>query len=73
MGCNVTTQSITSKRSRRSNGEGTILQRRDGRWQVAMQVDGQRITRYARTRAEAASKLRELQQAAPRLHAQVTW
>jgi integrase len=50
--------------ARRSNGEGAITQRQDGRWQASLQVDGRRRTVYGRTRAEAAAKLAELQRQA---------
>ena len=45
----------------RSNGEGTIIRRKDGRWQASLQIDGKRRTVYGRTRGEAAKKLAELQ------------
>ena len=72
MACKDNSQSSRPKRTRRSNGEGSILQRKDGLWQAALQVNGQRITRYGKTRTEAASKLRELQ-LAPSPRKQVTW
>ncbi len=50
---------------RRSPGEGSISQRKDGRWQASLQVNGQRTTVYGKTRAEAAAKLRILQRQAP--------
>ena len=51
--------------TRRANGEGSIYQRRDGRWVAAHYVlrpDGGRDRRpvYGRTRAEAAAKLAEM-------------
>ena len=46
---------------RRGNNEGSIYQRGDGRWVGTVSVEGQRISRYARTRQEATKKLRELQ------------
>ena len=49
---------------KKSSGEGTILQRRDGRWQVALQVNGIRRTAYAKTEREARAKLRNLQRQA---------
>jgi integrase len=49
---------------RRSVGEGTIIQRQDGRWQASLQVDGRRRTVYGKTRTEAAGKLAELQRQA---------
>ena len=51
---------------RRSAGEGSISQRKDGRWQAALQVDGVRKTVYGRTRKEAAQKLAALQAQARR-------
>ncbi len=49
---------------RKSNGEGTIFQRQDGRWQASLQVDGRRRTVYGRTRAECAAKLDALKRQA---------
>lgn len=51
--------------SKRANGEGTIYQRRDGRWTAAgyvLRPDGGRQRRqvYGVTRGEVAAKLREL-------------
>ena len=51
--------------SRRSPGEGSISQRKDGRWQASLQINGQRTTVYGKTRREAADKLRVLQSQAP--------
>jgi len=48
----------------RSHGEGTILQRKDGRWQASLMIDGQRRTVYAKTRREAVKKLTDLRQQA---------
>lgn len=45
----------------RAPGEGTIVQRRDGRWQASLQVAGRRRAVYGRSRREAADKLRALQ------------
>jgi integrase len=46
---------------RRGNGEGTISQRKDGRWQARVTLpDGTRKTIYARTRAEASRELTAL-------------
>ena len=43
---------------RRGNGEGTISQRSDGRWQARVTLpDGARKTVYARTRTEASREL----------------
>ncbi len=46
---------------RRGNNEGSIYQRGDGRWAATISVEGQRISRYSKTRQEAIKKLRELQ------------
>jgi len=42
---------------RRSNGEGSIAKRTDGRWQASLQVEGLRRTVYGKTRSEVATKL----------------
>lgn len=55
---------MTSRDTRRSSGEGTIVQRRDGRWQASLQVESQRRTVYGKTRSECAAKLGELQRQA---------
>jgi integrase len=47
--------------SGRSHGEGTIYQRKDGRWQGALQVDGKHRTVYGKSEREVRAKLRELQ------------
>jgi integrase len=47
--------------TRRSPGEGSIMQRHDGRWQASLQVDGHRRTVYGKTRQECAAKLTGLQ------------
>ena len=39
--------------SRRSNGEGTIYKRKDGRWEAAAVLGGKRCRRVTRTRQEA--------------------
>jgi len=46
---------------RKSNGEGCIVRRPDGRWQASLQLDGKRKTIYGKTRQEVAEKLRQLQ------------
>jgi integrase len=46
--------------TRRSQGEGSLTQRKDGRWQGALQGDGRRRTVYGATRQEAAQKLEAL-------------
>ena len=50
--------------SRRSNGDGSITQRTDGRWQVALMQGGVRKTVYAKTEREARRKLREMRRQA---------
>jgi integrase len=50
--------------TRRSPGEGSIMQRHDGRWQASLQVDGHRRTVYGKTRQECAAKLAGLQRQA---------
>jgi integrase len=47
--------------ARRSNGEGTIIQRKDGRWQASIRLNEGRRTVYGKTEREARAKLRELQ------------
>jgi integrase len=44
---------------RRSNGEGSIAKRKDGRWSAAYTVGGKRKYVYGKTRKEAATKLRD--------------
>jgi len=51
---------------RRSNGEGTIYRRADGRWEARLQAGGVRKTVYGHTRQEAARKLEALQRQARR-------
>lgn len=46
--------------SRKSNGEGTITQRKDGRWEARLQVDGVRRVVYGKTRAQVVAKLNDL-------------
>ena len=46
---------------KRSNGEGTVFRRKDGRWQGALQLDGKRQAVYGRTRQVVMEKLRALQ------------
>jgi integrase len=50
--------------SRRSNGEGSVYQRSDGRWCASIRLGGKRRTVYGRSRQEAARRLGELQRAA---------
>lgn len=47
--------------ARRNNGEGCVIQRRDGRWQASIRHNGARRTVYGKTEREARAKLRELQ------------
>ena len=44
---------------RRSNGEGSIAKRKDGRWQAAYTVGGTKHYMYGKTRKEVATKLKE--------------
>lgn len=48
----------------RSPGEGSLVQRKDGRWQASLQVDGRRRTVYGKTRSECAARLADLQRQA---------
>ena len=50
--------------SNRSPGEGSIVQRRDGRWQASLQVNGTRRTVYGKTEKEVRGKSRSLQRQA---------
>ncbi|POA76747.1 site-specific integrase, partial [Pseudomonas sp. FW305-E2] len=50
---------------RNATGEGSVYQRKDGRWVAAAYVpiaDGtyKRVSHYVRTKAEAKAKLREM-------------
>ncbi|MDP7577949.1 MAG: site-specific integrase [SAR202 cluster bacterium] len=48
-------------KKRKGNSEGSIWQRKDSRWVAAITADnGKRISRYAKTRAEAHKKLQVL-------------
>lgn len=48
-------------RKRRGNGEGTIYERSDGRWEAQLTLaNGKRRSVYGHTRAEAVTKLRAL-------------
>ncbi|MBI4498107.1 MAG: site-specific integrase [Chloroflexi bacterium] len=51
--------------ARRGNGEGTINQRTDGRWQGSLQLGGKRQTVYGHAQKEVREKLAALQQQAP--------
>lgn len=42
---------------RRANGEGSVVQRSDGRWQASVAIKGKRLTAYGKTRKEAFEKL----------------
>ena len=44
---------------KRSNGEGSVVKRKDGRWCVAYTVGGKRKYLYGKTRKEVVGKLRE--------------
>jgi len=48
----------------RGNREGSIYQRKDGRWVASVTTDGTRRAAYRRTREEAAAALLQLQQQA---------
>jgi integrase len=50
--------------AKRAKGEGTVCQRKDGRWQASLQVHGVRKTVYAKTEREARQKLAELRKQA---------
>ena len=54
----------THTRRRRSSGEGSIVRRKDGRWQAGLQVEGHRRIVYGRTRQEVAAKLDDLKRQA---------
>ncbi|MBI4235858.1 MAG: site-specific integrase [Chloroflexi bacterium] len=50
--------------SKRGNSEGSIYQRKDGRWVASVSLpNGRRKTFYARTRADVARRLQEAQRA----------
>jgi len=42
-------------------GDGSLFQRKDGRWQASLHIDGKRKTAYGKTRKEARDKLRALE------------
>jgi integrase len=50
--------------SRRSNGEGSIYQRGDGRWCASVRLGSMRRVVYGRTRQEVARRLADVQRAA---------
>lgn len=43
-------------RKKRANGEGTIIQRKDGRWMAAVSINGKREYFYGKTQAEVKEK-----------------
>lgn len=46
---------------RRANGEGTVKQRRDGRWEIQLRLgDGRRQSLFGRTQREVMEKKAEL-------------
>lgn len=47
---------IKKKAGKRLNGEGTIIQRQDGRWMSAATIDGQRVYFYGKDPQEAKEK-----------------
>jgi integrase len=47
--------------SKRSHGEGNVSQRKDGRWQASLQVNGVRRTVYGKSEREVRAKLQDLQ------------
>jgi integrase len=49
---------------KRTPGEGSIIRRKDGRWQASLQLDGVRKTVYGKTRSEVVQKLEELRRQA---------
>lgn len=49
---------------RRSNGEGCIVQRKDGKWQGSISINGQRVTIYGRTRTEVSEQLKQFREQA---------
>ncbi len=46
--------------ARRSNGEGSISQRKDGRWQASIRLNDTRHTVYGKTERKAKGKLRKI-------------
>lgn len=55
------TPSVAQTKTRRANGEGSIVKRSDGRWMAVVEVGGKRRYVYARTRKEVVAKLHALQ------------
>jgi integrase len=50
--------------SKRGHGEGTLYQRKDGRWEASLQVNGVRRKVYGKNEREARAKLQDLQRMA---------
>src|SRR4051812_5414623 len=47
---------------RRSNGEGSVTQRKDGRWEAKVSLpNGRRVSRYGATKQEVRAELKEAQ------------
>jgi len=44
----------------RKRGQGSISKRNDGRWEINLRFQGTRYRLYAKTKAEAEAKLRQL-------------
>ncbi|KJY38812.1 site-specific integrase [Streptomyces sp. NRRL S-495] len=72
---------MTAQKKNRANGEGTVFQRKDGRWEAAAYVlaangNRQRLHVYGRTRQQAMDKLTDAKAASnrgvPVVHAQGT-
>jgi integrase len=55
---------MSHKPHKRSNGEGNVTRRKDGRWQASLRVGNTRKTAYAKTEKEARAALFELRQQA---------
>jgi integrase len=47
--------------ARRGQGEGSVFQRKDGRWAAKLTADNKTYTRYARTKRDALAKMKDLQ------------
>ena len=59
----TTEQAKTRKRTRRANGEGSVIERSDGRFEVQFSLpDGSRKSAYGKTRKEALAKAKKIQQ-----------
>jgi integrase len=46
--------------ARRGQGEGSVFQRKDGRWAAKLTADSKTYTRYARTKKDALAKMKDL-------------